>query len=412
MSTAADLAPTAVRSVPVDLPGGLLDRLPLPEGVLAWVRDGEGLVGWGEAARFRARGPARFTRARDWWRRLAASWSVEDEVEVPGSGPVAFGTFTFDDGPGDSVLVVPRVVLGRRGGTTWLTTVGDAPRPATPTPADRPTGLRYAAGQTSVTAYRQAVQEAVGRIRRGALAKVVLAHDLVATADAPIDPRFLLAGLAGRYPGCWTYAVDGLVGATPELLVSRHGEQVLSRVLAGTAARGADPSDDRARVAALLSSGKDREEHRYAVDSLTEVLAPHCADLTVPDSPYVLELSNVAHLATDVTGRLADAACALDLAGALHPTAAVGGTPTGAAVRLLRELEGMDRGRYAAPVGWVDARGDGEWGIALRCAQLDGASARLFAGCGIVAESDPDAEVLEAQAKFVPMRDALEGVGH
>ncbi|HEX6919783.1 MAG TPA: isochorismate synthase [Actinomycetes bacterium] len=410
MSTAADLATTAARSVPVDLPGGLLDRLPEPAGALAWVRDGEGLVAWGEAARLEVSGPDRFTRARDWWRALVGSWSVEDEVRVPGSGPVAFGSFTFDDGPGRSVLVVPQVVLGRRAGQSWLTTVGDVLRPSAPRPVHRPSGLRYAAGEMSVTAFRHAVAEAVTRIRRGDLAKVVLAHDLVATADADLDPRFLLSRLTARYPGCWTYAVDGLVGATPELLVSRQGDEVLSRVLAGTTARGADADDDRARTAALMGSTKDREEHRYAVESLVDSLAPHCADLSVPATPYVLELSNVAHLATDVTGTLTDGACSLDLAGALHPTAAVGGTPTDAAVRALRELEGMDRGRYAGPVGWVDAGGDGEWGLALRCAQVDGGTARLFAGCGIVADSDPDAEVLEAQAKFVAVRDALEGV--
>jgi menaquinone-specific isochorismate synthase len=182
-------------------------------------------------------------------------------------------------------------------------------------------------------------------------------------------------------------------------------------VLAGTIRRTGDDSADLALAATLARSSKDLEEHRYAVESVTSLLTPHCADLSVPTTPYVLELPNVSHLASDVTGRLRDGADALELAGAMHPTAAVGGTPTDAAMRLRRDLEPMDRGRYAGPVGWVDARGDGEWGIALRCAQLDGRSARLFAGCGIVADSDPDAEVLEAQTKFVPMRDALEGVG-
>jgi menaquinone-specific isochorismate synthase len=181
--------------------------------------------------------------------------------------------------------------------------------------------------------------------------------------------------------------------------------------LAGTAPRGADAADDESLRTGLLRSAKDIEEHRYAVESVTSLLTPHCADLSVPTAPYVLELPNVCHLASDVTGRLRDGADALALAGALHPTAAVGGTPTEVAMQLRRDLEPMDRGRYAGPVGWVDARGDGEWGIALRCARLDGRSARLFAGCGIVADSDPGAEVLEAQTKFVPMRDALEGVG-
>ncbi|MGH8968866.1 MAG: isochorismate synthase [Actinomycetes bacterium] len=412
MSTAAALAPTTVRSVRVEPGDDLLRRLPVPDDVLAWVRDGSGLVGWGQAARLEVTGPDRFARARYWWRRFVSEHPVDDEVGLPGSGPVAFGSFAFDHAsPTASVLVVPRVVLGRRDGATWLTTMGPAPRPSRPQPPERPERLRYSGGSDSVTDFRNAVAKAVRRIRRRDLAKVVLAYDLVAAADEAIDPRYLLLGLAERYPDCWTFAVDGLVGATPELLVSRTGDRVCARVLAGSAARGADPQDDRRQADALLASRKDREEHRYAVESIVDSLAPHCTDLRVPETPYVLELSNLAHLASDISARLADVSCALDLACAVHPTAAVGGTPTDAAVDLLRELERMDRGRYAGPVGWVDARGDGEWGIALRCAQLDGSTARLFAGCGIVADSDPDAEVAEAQAKFVPVRDALEGVG-
>ena len=189
------------------------------------------------------------------------------------------------------------------------------------------------------------------------------------------------------------------------------GDRVVSRVLAGTTARGGDEADDHRRVEALLHSAKDREEHRYAVESLVEALAPHVRDLDVPARPHPLGLSNVTHLASDVTASLRDGSDVLDLLGAVHPTAAVGGTPTAAALDLIAELETMDRGRYTGPVGWVDAAGDGEWGIALRCAQLDGPTARLFAGGGIVSGSDPDSEVLEAQAKLIPVRDALEGAG-
>ncbi|MGZ4633237.1 MAG: isochorismate synthase, partial [Actinomycetes bacterium] len=178
----------------------------------------------------------------------------------------------------------------------------------------------------------------------------------------------------------------------------------------GTTARGGDEAEDRRRHEALLRSDKDREEHRYAAESLLEALTPLCGAVTASDEPYLLELSNVAHLATDVTGIVGPGHDVLDLVSAVHPTAAVGGTPAERAMVAIREIEAMDRGRYAGPVGWVDAQGDGEWGIALRCAQLDGSTARLFAGCGIVAHSEPDAEVLEAQAKFVPVRDALEGV--
>jgi menaquinone-specific isochorismate synthase len=413
MSTAVGIAPTRVRTAPLVAGDGLLDRLPASTGALSWVRRGHGLVGWGEAARLEVSGPDRFARAAEWWRQLAAGWSVDDALGLPGCGPVAFGSFAFDDdGPTSSVLVVPEVLVGRRADTTWLTTIGGHSARTSVLPGiEAPRGLRYSGGTITVTAFRQAVEAAVSRIRSGALDKVVLAHDLVARADDDIDARFVLRGLAERYPDCWTFAVDGLVGATPELLVRRSGDQVLSRVLAGTAARGADAADDESLRTGLLRSAKDLEEHRYAVESVTSLLTPRCADLSVPTTPYILELPNVCHLASDVTGRLRDGADALELAGTLHPSAAVGGTPTDVAMRLRRDLEPMDRGRYAGPVGWVDARGDGEWGIALRCAQLDGPSARLFAGCGIVADSDPDAEVLEAQTKFVPMRDALEGVG-
>ena len=397
-----------VRSQPVDLVGTLLQRLPRAEGALAWLRDGHGLVGWGEAARLEVSGPDRFSVAQAWWRELVAGCTVDDTVGVRGSGPVAFGSFAFaEDEP--SVLVVPEVTLGRMGGRTWLTTVGDPPRLALPEPVTRPGALRYARGQVTVTDFRAAVERAVARIDAGELDKVVLAHDLLAVADEDIDVRFVLDGLTEANPGCWAFAVDGLVGATPELYVGRDGDHVVSRVLAGTTARGGDAADDSARVDALLHSGKDLEEHRYAVESLVDALAPHVRDLEVEVAPHALELSNVTHLATDVSASLVDGSDVLDLVAALHPTAAVGGTPTPVALEALRELELMDRGGYAGPVGWVDARGDGEWGIALRCAQLAGRSARLFAGCGIVAGSDPDAEVLEAQAKFVPVRDALEG---
>jgi menaquinone-specific isochorismate synthase len=220
--------------------------------------------------------------------------------------------------------------------------------------------------------------------------------------------RYVLGGLAAANPDCWTYAVEGLVGATPELLVSRDGDRVLSRVLAGTAPRGGDPVADRRLVAGLVASDKDQQEHRLAVESLVEALEPHVTRLAAAAEPGVLELSNVTHLATDVTADLHDGSHVLDLLAALHPTAAVGGTPREAALTAIAELEGMHRGRYSGPTGWVDAAGDGEWGLALRCAQLTGRSARLFAGCGIVAGSDPAAELAETQAKFAAFQAALE----
>jgi menaquinone-specific isochorismate synthase len=399
-----------VRTRRVDDPGRLLDLLP-DERPLCWVRGGDGLVGWGEVARFTAEGPGRFAEADAWWRSFASRLEVDDEVGEPGSGPVAFASFTFSDGAPGSRLVVPRVVVGRRGGRAWITEFshGDGPSVVRSVRPVRPAGrLRYADGLLPVGRYRAAVAEAVRRMRAGELDKVVLSHDLLAVADAPIDPRHLLARLARSYPTCWAYAVEGLVGATPELLVRRTAGQVSSRVLAGTIWPGAGAGGDLA--GALLGSDKDRREHVLAVASLADALRPLCAELEVPSAPSVLELQNVSHLASDVRGTLPATAPAslLRLAAAVHPTAAVGGTPRDAAVALIAELEGVDRGRYAGPVGWVDADGDGELGIALRCAQLDGPTARLHAGCGVVAASDPDTEVREAAAKMTAVRDALE----
>jgi len=231
------------------------------------------------------------------------------------------------------------------------------------------------------------------------------------------DNRFaardgLLERLAERYPDCFTFACDGLVGATPELLVRRAGRQVSALVLGGTAPRDADPAQDEALGSQLLASAKNTEEHAYAVASIRDALRPLCDTLDVEARPALLKLPNLQHLGTHVRGTLADTGTpksALALAAAVHPPAAVCGTPTGAALELIRELEQMDRERYAGPVGWMDADGNGEWGIALRCAQLSGRTARLFAGCGIVAGSDPAAELAETLVKFQPMRDALEG---
>jgi menaquinone-specific isochorismate synthase len=284
-----------------------------------------------------------------------------------------------------------------------------AEEPAPALPPAPPQGLRYADGALSGAQWAAAVEDAVRRIGEGQLEKVVLARDLLAQADSTIDARWPLRRLADAYPGCWTYCVDGLVGATPELLVRRERGLVTSRVLAGTIRRTGDDQHDLALAGALARSSKDLEEHEYAVRSVAEALAPHCSSMFVPEAPFVLHLPNVMHLATDVTGVLADRSGALDLAAALHPSAAVGGTPTALALEAITDLEQMPRGRYAGPVGWIDAAGEGEWGLALRCGQLDGSRVRLFAGCGIVAGSQADAELAEAQAKLVPMRDALAG---
>jgi menaquinone-specific isochorismate synthase len=404
-----------VRTVAIADPGDLVGRLPDP-AALAWIHRGEGLVGWGEAARVTLpAGEDRFTAGEKWLRSLFDGAQVDDQVGLPGCGPVAFGSFTFDPTSDGSVLVVPQAVIGRRSGRAWLTTIGDCP--ASPEPAAPVTGLaevRWHDGSLTAPQWERAVGSAVTRIRAGGLRKVVLARDLHATASAGIDERQLLSRLAARYPDCYTFACAGLVGATPELLIRRQGRQISSLVLAGTMPRSRDLMADAALGAALLASAKDGEEHQYAAAGVRDALAPLCDRLTVADQPSLLRLANVQHLATAVTGRLAAARrpasvhSVLALAEALHPTAAVCGTPTEVAMELIRELEGMDRGRYAGPVGWTDISGNGEWAIALRCAELDGPRARLFAGCGIVADSDPAAELAEAQTKFRPMQFALE----
>jgi menaquinone-specific isochorismate synthase len=409
-----------VRTVPVADPGDLIARLPEPDA-LAWVRGGEGLVGWGTAAKITLpAGHDRFLSGEKWLREVFEAADVTDHAAEPGSGPVAFGSFTFDPTSDGSVLVVPRTVIGRKEGAAWLTTIRRPGEDATTAtgedrggPPPAPTGVRWADGSLTAPEWERAVAKAVAAIRGGSLRKVVLALELNATAAADIDGRVLLSRLAGRYPECYTFACDGLLGATPELLIRRTGGSLESLVLAGTMPRGGSPEADRALGAALLASSKDRDEHSYAVEDVRAALQPLCADLRIDDQPSLLRLPNLQHLATQVCGELAggdDAShSALGLAAALHPTAAICGTPADKAMDLIRELEGMDRGRYSGPVGWVDARGNGEWGIALRCGLLAGRNARLFAGCGIVAESKPPAEVAEAQTKFWPMRYALEG---
>jgi menaquinone-specific isochorismate synthase len=403
MSNQVDALTITTRVLPD--PDPLLSWLPTPQGTLSWVNGGDGIVGWGEAARFASRGVARFTLAQSWWSEFTAGVAVHDEVGVLGTGPVAFTTMAFADSPGDSALIVPKVLIGSRDGVSWLTEVGHSVTARQPLTA--PHGVRYGSGAVNDDAHRRSVVAAVAHIRAGELRKVVLARDLMATAETPLDERYLLTRLAEEYPTCWVYAVAGLIGATPELLVSRDGETVSARTMAGTAWPREGGSSEAELTRELLASTKNRQEHHYAVRSLVESLSPFCSSLDVAPEPSVVHLSNVSHLATDVRGTLAADTPLLELTGAVHPTAAVAGSPTSEALRLIEALEGMDRGGYLGPVGWIDAQGNGELGVALRCAQVDGTTARLFAGGGIVADSDPEAEAAEAAAKFRVMRSAL-----
>ncbi len=403
-----------------------------PDEPLAWLRRGDGIVGIGSVGGYRRDpriplevDPATLPSPADHWRHLASTAEVDDPVRLPGTGLVAFGTLVFDDrSSATSLLTIPQAVIGRHRGRSWVTRIRqtDLSRPD-PAVERTPYGAYWSAtlgpGTLNPAGYQAAVREAVDAIVRGELEKVVLARDLVGTIPAGADLRRLVRALADDYPDTWTFAVDGLIGASPETLVTASRGVVTARVLAGTIPRGADAHDDTEASTALAHSPKDLDEHRYAVQSVLATLGPHVRHLRADPEPFTLKLPNLWHLATDVAGDLADHASALDLVAALHPTAAVAGTPTDAALDLIRRLEPFDRGRYAGPVGWIDGDGNGEWAIALRCAQIGGPPPRNFAtysatipvvahaGAGIVAQSNPDTELLETRVKFRPIVDAL-----
>ncbi len=425
---------------------GLRDLLRI-DGALCWIRRGEGLVAFGELTRFSGTGPERFADAEQWWKELLSSSHAQDSVRLPGTGPVAFGSFAFSKTSSfESRLIVPALLVGFRAGLVWLTqmtldggplTAAGAhaalallmdsaalpqpgsfeplsPEPLSPGEANtEPPEATVSSGALSEQDWMAAVAAGVSAIESGALEKVVLARDIVATFEEPVSRPAILQALTERYSECWTYGVEGLVGATPEILIKVEGSTAQARVLAGTLDREDAPEDAAGFAREVLAgSVKQRQEHDFAVRSLTRQLAPFAVDLFFPPEPFILELPNVWHLASDVNAELADVdghfPTSLALVEALHPTAAVCGTPRSEAGALIRELEGLDRGPYAGPVGWLDGSGNGEWGIALRGAVLENpTTARLYAGCGIVAASDPEAELAETWAKFRPMLQAL-----
>lgn len=402
----------------------------LPKNPMVYVREGDGLVGWGEALRLESNlSSKRIPDLANQWRAVVANSLVSDQVNLPGTGLVAFGALAFSDASEtSSVLVVPRVILGSMDGRTWLTTISNLDSTGA-NPDEQPSEdfwsnvgeyskndpVSFQAGSVSTERFKSLVTEAVEMIKTGNLAKVVIARDLVAAVENSFDVRAVLQKLSQQYPTCWVYAVDGMFGASPELLVRVAHSQVSARVLAGTAGRGTDPGVDQAIAVALAASSKNTAEHAFAVNSLVKSLAPFCSKVDADPVPFSLALPNVWHLASDVHGVLREEASVLDVAAALHPTAAVAGTPTALAQEVIAKLENNDRGRYAGPVGWIGADGDGEWAIALRGAQLSdnpdesigGLILHAFAGCGIVGESDAEAELAETELKFRPIREAL-----
>lgn len=401
-----------------------LDLDPLAVGArsgLLWSRPNvedpvPALAGVGEAKRIVVSRPSGATDAQE----ALAALAGPNEVTGPGTGTVAFAAFPFDRAaPGE--LIIPRLLVGRGAdGRRWLTIVDDGSLGVDDAIGEIRDLLRRDDQRPHPTTYDlrsslppdvwrdEVVSPARDRILSGALDKVVLARELVLTTDHPIDPALVVGQLADTFPAAILFSVDGFLGASPELLVARHGDVVRAHPLAGTAPRASDPAADNRLAAGLLASTKDRWEHRITIDWLLDGLLPFCSYVDAEPEPSIVSLANVHHLGTRVEGRLSSPpASALELVGALHPTPAVGGDPQRQALMVIDELERARRHRYAGPVGWLDSEGNGAFAVGIRSAQLSGTEARLFAGVGVVADSDPEAELAETRSKFRAMLGAL-----
>lgn len=404
-------------------PGEVADLLDLlGQDGFAWIRNGAGFVTAGVAARLVVEaGPGRFELAAETAAEMLGSIVVDGPSPVgetgPAAGPIAVGALPFDDRNSGSLVVPAVVVMRRADGSGWMTTIapadGGGPDDGGPkalnghaVPArSAAVALQEVPGRAVWT---ESVRRILATIDAGEVRKVVLARQLVVETGGRFDRRVILDRLRRSHPSCFTYAAGDFVGASPELLIRRRGNEVASCPMAGTVRRGDTPKEDEALVAGLRRSVKEAEEHRLLVEAVVSALAPVCAKPPTAGEPDVVRFPTVSHLATRVSGVLREPApSALALAGLLHPTPAVGGLPRSEALAAITDLEGFDRGLYAGPVGWVDANGDGEWAVALRGAQLDGPRARLVAGAGIVAGSDPDAEWAETEAKLRPMLAAV-----
>jgi menaquinone-specific isochorismate synthase len=339
---------------------------------------------------------------------LAGDLSVVHDALADVPGAVALGALPFDRHAPTSLIVPVDTVRRDADGRQWRTTIG---RP-TPDPDDAPTRLPDGFSLTSPRPHpewQQTIADAVAAIDAGRLDKVVVAREVLVEANRPIVVPDVLERLRALYPACVVFSVEGFLGASPELLVERRGASVRSHPLAGTFPRSGDPHADDVLARELVASVKDQREHRFVIDEIERVLRPLCATLDVPSEPTVMQLRNVLHLGTEIGGTLAGSSgpTALELTAALHPTPAVAGTPTDAALTWLAANERLGRGRYAGPVGWVDGNGDGMFSVGIRSADVSGSRARLFAGVGIVDGSEPARELAETQLKLQALLAAI-----
>jgi salicylate biosynthesis isochorismate synthase/menaquinone-specific isochorismate synthase len=396
-------------------------------------RSNAALAGVGAAVALEDHGPGRFARVAARWRSLAARADAEPAGGPPGSGLVAVGGFAFaDDGAASlhwsafapASLVVPEVALARRGQDVWCTVAalanGELPGAALleriearlaalelralPLLDPHPTERHLVGGALAPEHYEAAVARAVELIAQGRLEKIVLAREVEVRAPRPHDVAAVFDVLRGAFGGCFVLAVGrgdaAFIAASPELLIRRDGLRASTLALAGSTGRSADPAVDDHLGERMLRSAKDRREHAIVAQRIERELREHAVWVAMPDEPAVVRIANIQHLATPIRAQLAHPVDAIELAGLLHPTPAVGGEPTELARQLIPSLEGIDRGWYAGPVGWTDANGDGEFCVALRCALIEGRVARCYAGVGVVADSDPAAELAETEVKL------------
>ena len=363
------------------------------------------IIASGEALRIVAKGKDRIHQLSLAWQEILNSAEISNDSGMDSAGLIAMVTIAFSENSEyESVLIVPSKTQVISEGGSFEVLVGDHQQPFT---LKNVTG-EFSIGNQNSSAFLASVEKALAEITSGRIEKVVLARDLVLPITGEPDLGPALTRLHERYPECWTYKVGNVFGATPEILLRAKNGEVSARVLAGTAARGTDPDVDVAIADGLSHSLKNKHEHEYAVQSLVKELRPFCSSVDYEKEPFSLVLPDLWHLATDVTGKLLPNVTLFDVIEKLHPTAAVAGTPTEAATKLLEGLEPFDRGGYAGPVGWLSSNGSGEIAIALRGGVIEKSQIRAIAGSGIVAESIPEAELVETELKFRAVRWAFQ----